>query len=139
MSYRLVAVGKLKSAEAELYQRYAKRLGRKLTLKELSDKDAGKIGQYLQLRSDQPLIVLDERGKDLSTTELHDWIAARNYSAEFAIGGADGLPDEVRQQAQLVLRLGKLTWPHQLARVLLTEQLYRVESVRAGHPYHREG
>jgi 23S rRNA (pseudouridine1915-N3)-methyltransferase len=55
----------------------------------------------------------------------------------FVIGGADGLDEAVRRRADMVLSLGALTWPHMLARVLLAEQIYRAQSILAGHPYHR--
>ena len=135
MSYRLVAAGKLKAEEKVIYERYAKRLGNSLSLIELSDSQAGQLSTKLQRKL--PLVALDERGKSLSTTALHDWLEDREYRAEFVIGGADGLPNVIRNQADLILSFGALTWPHQLARVMLAEQLYRVETIRQGHPYHR--
>jgi 23S rRNA (pseudouridine1915-N3)-methyltransferase len=56
----------------------------------------------------------------------------------FVIGGADGLAPAVLQRADLTLSFGPMTWPHQLARVMLAEQLFRAQSILAGHPYHRE-
>ena len=54
----------------------------------------------------------------------------------FAIGGADGFSDEARRQASLVLSLGKMTLPHELARVVLLEQIYRAFTILSNHPYH---
>ncbi|TPN69773.1 23S rRNA (pseudouridine(1915)-N(3))-methyltransferase RlmH, partial [Mesorhizobium sp. B1-1-5] len=54
-----------------------------------------------------------------------------------AIGGADGHDPSLRAQAELVMSFGALTWPHQLVRVMLAEQLYRVSTILSGHPYHR--
>ena len=55
------------------------------------------------------------------------------------IGGADGFGDSERSEADLLLSFGALTWPHMMARAMLTEQLYRATTIIAGHPYHREG
>lgn len=136
MTYRIVAIGKLKSAEAELYARYAKRLGKSLQLVESPDSQAGTLAQKLNPKI--ATVALDETGQHMSTYQLHDWCKQRSYKIQFAIGGADGLPAAVREQADLVLAFGKLTWPHQIARALLVEQIYRIESIRAGHPYHRD-
>jgi len=86
------------------------------------------------------LVALDEHGKDWTTRQLADQLARWRDSAEnivFAIGGPDGLDDHLKREARLQLRLSSLTLPHALARVLLTEQLYRAWSILARHPYHR--
>ena len=86
------------------------------------------------------LIALDERGKDWTTRQLADQLLRWRDAAEdvtFAIGGADGLDDQLKRDAHMQLRLSSLTLPHALARVVLIEQLYRAWSVLSGHPYHR--
>ena len=86
------------------------------------------------------LIALDERGKDWTTQQLAAQLQRWRDSAEdvaFAIGGADGLDAELKEQARTLLRLSSMTLPHALARVVLAEQLYRAASILAGHPYHR--
>ncbi|HKO67179.1 MAG TPA: 23S rRNA (pseudouridine(1915)-N(3))-methyltransferase RlmH [Burkholderiaceae bacterium] len=86
------------------------------------------------------LIALDERGKDWTTQQFAGQLQRWRDSAEdiaFAIGGADGLDAELKQQARTLLRLSSMTLPHALARVMLSEQLYRASSMLAGHPYHR--
>ncbi len=89
------------------------------------------------------LIVLDERGRSLSSEELADHIAKlRDDGAPTLaclIGGADGLAPEVGERASLSLAFGRATWPHMLVRVLLAEQLYRAVTIMTGHPYHRSG
>ena len=86
-------------------------------------------------------VVLDERGKDLTTRELAQrleaWCAEGDDIA-FLIGGPDGLDTGLKMEAQESLRLSSLTLPHGLARVLLAEALYRAGSLLRGHPYHRE-
>ena len=79
-------------------------------------------------------IALDERGKDLTTRQF---AALLGSDASFIIGGADGLPDQVKQSARLLLRISSLTLPHALAQVVLLEQLYRAATLLTGHPYHR--
>ena len=86
------------------------------------------------------LIALDERGKDWTTQQLADHLQRWRDSANdiaFAIGGADGLDPDLKQEARMLLRLSSLTLPHALTKVVLAEQLYRASSILAGHPYHR--
>ena len=85
--------------------------------------------------------VLDPRGKDYSSEELAaligGWRDDGFESAFFAIGGADGHADILRQKANHTIALGRATWPHMLFRAMLAEQLYRANTILAGHPYHR--
>ena len=93
------------------------------------------------LRGFPRVIVLDERGADLATRQLaqrlESWMRDGGDTA-FVIGGADGLDEEIKTRADLLLRLSSLTLPHAMARLVLCEQLYRVASMIRGHPYHRE-
>ena len=87
------------------------------------------------------LLALDERGKAISTqglsVMLSEWMRDASHPV-FAIGGADGLGDEVTARADKLISLSALTLPHQLVRVVLAEQLYRAWTILARHPYHRE-
>lgn len=87
------------------------------------------------------LLALDERGKAISTQGLSvllaGWMRDGSHPV-FAIGGADGHSDAVRERADKLLSLSALTLPHGMVRVLLAEQLYRAWSILARHPYHRE-
>jgi len=88
------------------------------------------------------IVALDEKGDDLSTLELARRLEAwmrDGRDAALLIGGADGLDEELKRQADDRLRLSSLTLPHGMARLLLCEQLYRAVSVLKNHPYHREG
>ncbi|TEX47590.1 MAG: 23S rRNA (pseudouridine(1915)-N(3))-methyltransferase RlmH [Rhodocyclaceae bacterium] len=88
------------------------------------------------------IVVLDERGDDLTTLKLAKRLEAwmqDGRDVALLIGGADGLDEEFKQQADDRLRLSSLTLPHGMARLLLCEQLYRAVSVLKNHPYHREG
>jgi 23S rRNA (pseudouridine1915-N3)-methyltransferase len=87
------------------------------------------------------VVALDERGKDATTKDLAARIKAWQQDGDdiaFIIGGADGLAEEVKARASLLLRLSSLTLPHALVRVILAEALYRAVSLNQGHPYHRE-
>ena len=88
------------------------------------------------------LIVLDERGIDLTTMklaqQLEGWMREGGDTA-FVIGGADGIDEELKNRADAMIRLSSLTLPHAMARLVLCEQLYRAHSVVKNHPYHREG
>lgn len=92
-------------------------------------------------RGDAALFLLDERGKNPSSEDLAQRIARMRddgrRQAVFAIGGPDGHDAASRAAADLVISFGAQTWPHQLVRVMLAEQLYRVATILAGHPYHR--
>lgn len=81
------------------------------------------------------VVALDERGRDLTTRQFAELLKTQTA---FLIGGADGLPAEVKKDAALLLRLSSLTLPHALAQVVLLEQIYRAASILTGHPYHRE-
>jgi 23S rRNA (pseudouridine1915-N3)-methyltransferase len=81
------------------------------------------------------LIALDERGRELTTRQFANLLAE---PSAFLIGGPDGLSDESKKAAALVIRLSAMTLPHALAQVVLLEQLYRAASLLTNHPYHRE-
>ena len=101
--------------------------------------EAGKVRSMLD--SGAALILLDETGNNFDSQALAAEIGGlRDIGVRdclFAIGGPDGHDPSLRADARLVVSFGKLTWPHQLARIMLAEQLYRSASILAGHPYHR--
>ncbi|WP_338549368.1 23S rRNA (pseudouridine(1915)-N(3))-methyltransferase RlmH [Roseovarius phycicola] len=87
------------------------------------------------------LAVLDERGKLMTSPQFADtlanWRDDGQADVAFVIGGADGIDPALRQTANFALSFGKMVWPHMLARVMLSEQLYRAASILSGAPYHR--
>ena len=87
--------------------------------------------------------MLDEKGKNLGSEDLAEilgrWRDDGMREARFVLGAADGHSEEERAEADVLLAFGKATWPHLLARAMLMEQLYRVTTILAGHPYHRAG
>lgn len=88
------------------------------------------------------LVLMDERGKQMTSPALADWLRERRDEGRqrviFAIGPADGWSAAERARAGLLLSLGPMTLPHELARVVVSEQLYRAFTILAGHPYHRD-
>lgn len=93
------------------------------------------------LPADAVLVLLDERGKALGSEDFAEligrWRDSGKRDVMIAIGGADGLDPALHARADAVLCLGRLTWPHQLVRILIAEQLYRATTILSGHPYHR--
>jgi 23S rRNA (pseudouridine1915-N3)-methyltransferase len=91
-------------------------------------------------REPAKLILLDAGGRQMSSEHFAAWIGRERDSGaqhlHFAIGPADGWSEETRKRADLVLSFGPMTFPHELARVILAEQLYRAFTILAGHPYH---
>ena len=135
----IVARGKIgRSPEAELVQRYLKRVAWPTKVTELGDR-----GALPPPTPNSVSVVLDERGTALSSTDLarklEGWRDGGKREARFLIGAADGHDEAERAQAELLLSFGSATWPHLLVRSMLAEQLFRATSILANHPYHREG
>lgn len=97
----------------------------------------------LRGRTSPALVLLDERGRQFSSESFAQWLGRQRDSglrhAVFCIGPADGWTAPDRERASLMLSLSPMTLPHELARVVLSEQLYRAFTILAGHPYHRGG
>ncbi|QYE35267.1 23S rRNA (pseudouridine(1915)-N(3))-methyltransferase RlmH [Polymorphobacter sp. PAMC 29334] len=141
MRLHVVAHGRIgRGPEADLVDRYLKRITWPLTLTELSDAGSGKVAD---LPSPAVTILLDERGTALTSRAFADRLAGWRddgmREARFVIGPADGHGETARANAGLLLSFGPATWPHLLVRGMLAEQLYRATSLLAGHPYHRDG
>lgn len=160
MQLIVFAVGRMKSGpERELTDRYLDRLAKAggtvgLTLGGVTEIAESQARTAEQRRADESakclaavraakgaLIALDETGAQWSSPQFADRLAALRDDAMgplvLAIGGPDGHAPELLQEADHVLALGRLTWPHQLARMLISEQLYRATTILSGHPYHR--
>jgi len=136
----IVARGRIgRSPEAELVDRYAKRIAWPMRVTELSDTGGREPATVPHSRR----ILLDEKGEMLGSMafaeKLGRWRDDGVREARFLIGAADGFDDAARQEADLLLSFGRATWPHLMARAMLAEQLFRATSILANHPYHREG
>jgi len=155
----VIAVGRMKKGpERELAERYRERfddLGRKLGFRGLEiheipesrardpatrmAEEAAAISAAIPAKS--VLVVLDERGKNVDSStfagHLGRWRDESVANTIFVIGGADGLSPDLQRKANLSIAFGAATWPHQMVRVMLLEQVYRAATILAGHPYHR--
>ena len=155
----LACIGRLKAGpERELATRYmtraaagARSVG--LTGVDLREFDEGRGRRPDERRAEEAkvlragipagsrLVLLDERGAALTSEQFAaDVGKARDGAASayvVAIGGADGFDPSLREQSSLIVAFGAMTWPHQLARIMAAEQIYRATTILAGHPYHR--
>lgn len=151
MKINLIVIGQLKEGpEHDLIQKYSKRLHWKINIKQLVSKRSLRGSELksaeadlirTSLASGAPLIALDERGQNLTSEQLAKEIQKfqlRGCSElNICIGGAGGLDQSIRDQAERLISFGALTWPHMLVRVMVLEQLYRAQQILAGHPYHK--
>jgi 23S rRNA (pseudouridine1915-N3)-methyltransferase len=155
----VISIGKLKQGpERELAERYRDRfddIGRKLGFRGLAiheipesrardaatriHEEAAAISALIPEKA--VIVALDERGSSVDSASFARHIGKwRDQSVPhnvFVIGGADGLSPELRRKATLSIAFGSATWPHQMVRVMLLEQIYRAATILAGHPYHR--
>ena len=152
MDLRLLAVGKLRPAYRQAGDEYLKRLRRYASIQEVEIKEASRAPtgvvqrreEAARLRAKLPgdafLIALDREGTYLTSEalahQLNRWSESPR-SLAFLIGGSTGLADEIRQAAAFRWSLGPLTLPHELARVVVLEQLYRAFTILRGEPYHK--
>ena len=155
----VISIGRLKQGpERELAERYRERfedIGRKLGFRGLEiheipesrgrdaavriPEEATAISAAIPEKS--LLVALDERGDNIDSAafarHLGRWRDEGIANTIFMIGGADGLSPDLRRKAKLGIAFGSATWPHQMVRVMLLEQIYRAATILAGHPYHR--
>ncbi len=144
MKLKVVWIGKTKEPAIQaLTDDYVKRLSHYADVEAVAVKDESALLKFC-VRDARParhtLVLLDGGGKQLSSEELAKFLQEHQERNPlpllFAIGPADGFTNEARQAAGLVLSLSKMTLPHELARIVLLEQLYRALTILKGHPYH---
>src|SRR5579871_13042 len=143
MKIKVAWIGKTKEPAIQaLTDEYLKRLGRYAEVEGLTLKDEAALLKMCsaEARPRHALVLLDSRGKALSSEEFAKWIGDfidRNpLTLLFAVGPANGFSEEARRSAGLQLSLGKMTLAHELARVVLLEQVYRAFTILKNHPYH---
>ena len=147
----VIAIARVKrGAYFDLIEEYKSRIKWNLTIYELESKhsDPAKCQQeesekiLKHIDNNAIVVALDERGDGLKSLDFAKTIENFQNNGEshiqFILGGADGLTQEVRDKADILLSFGQQTWPHLLARVMLLEQIYRAQQILSGHPYHRE-
>lgn len=151
MKLTIACIGRAgRGPERDLYELYAGRIRWPLTLRELEEKKKLPPAELVRREGElllgavpdkAVLVVLDRRGKVVDSEafaqRLGRWRDDGVADVAFLIGGADGHGEAAKAKAALTLSFGKMTWPHQVVRMLLTEQLYRAATIIAGHPYHR--
>lgn len=159
MNITVHAVGRMKTGpERELADRYYERFARSgpgigLEFSGVTETVESRAQTASERRRDEgralqshlhpgtALVLLDERGKAFTSEDFAGRLGLLRDSGRkdmvIAIGGADGHDQSLRDQAELILSFGTMTWPHQLVRVMLGEQLYRAATILSGHPYHR--
>jgi 23S rRNA (pseudouridine1915-N3)-methyltransferase len=149
MKYIISAIGKTKTQQEDLITlKYLKRI-KNIEIKQyeikLNNKQKKIEEEGLKLISSTPsngrLVLLDEQGQNLTSLELAkmvlDWRNDNIAYINFAIGGAFGNGTQIKRRADKIIALGKLTWPHQMVKMMIAEQIYRIETIIQGHPYHK--
>ena len=149
MKYIISTIGKIKSNDEDLITRkYLKRI-KNIELKQYEVKTKNKekkINEEAEkLINSTPkngkLILLDEAGENISSQDLSElilnWRNNKITSVNFAIGGAFGNGMRIKKAADKIIAFGKLTWPHQMVKMMIAEQIYRIETIIQGHPYHK--
>ena len=149
MNYIISTIGKAKkSDEDKITYKYLKRIKnielkqyeiKNSTLENKRDKEALKLINATPKNG--KLILLDEKGENLSSTDLAkiilNWRDNNITNVNFAIGGAFGNGEKIKKTADRVIAFGQLTWPHQMVKMMIAEQIYRIETIIQGHPYHK--
>ena len=155
----VISIGRLKRGpERELSDRFRERfddIGRKLGFRgleihEIPESRAGDAATRMReeaaaifaaIPAKSVIVALDERGDNIDSAafagHLGRWRDQQVANTIFVIGGADGLSPELRRKAKLMMAFGSATWPHQMVRIMLLEQIYRAATILSGHPYHR--
>ena len=149
MKYKISTVGKIKSNDEDIITRkYLQRI-KNIELKQYEVKAKNKEKKLEEeadklinsTPKDGKLILLDEEGENISSSDLAklilNWNNSNITSVNFAIGGAFGNGIKIKRTADKIIALGRLTWPHQMVKMMISEQIYRIETIIHGHPYHK--
>lgn len=137
MKVTVLAVGRIKAPFEDAQAHYLKMLGSKQRVEVVEVKDGE--GMLRRVGERVRVVCLDGRGRMMDSIEWSGWLDERKLEARdvvIAIGGPEGLPDEMLERADQVISLGPQTIAHQLARIVLLEQLFRATRILAGEPYH---
>jgi len=143
MRLRLVLLGKTRNPQLRaLIEDYRERLARftPVEIAEWKSTDARpSVLAEARGKGKAPIVLLDAAGREFTSEEFARWLARQLNSGQkeliFLLGGAEGFPEETKKQADVLLSLSRLTMPHELARVVLLEQLYRAFALLREHPY----
>jgi 23S rRNA (pseudouridine1915-N3)-methyltransferase len=146
----IIAAGKLRNGPLkDLMQDYTERIRWPLTIQEIEAKSKSPKEQHAEentkilsaIEKTDYIIALDQRGREITSNDFAKKIDNLQNNGirklSFVIGGSEGLTEEVRSRADILVSFGRQTWPHMLARIMLLEQIYRAQQILAGHPYHK--
>jgi 23S rRNA (pseudouridine1915-N3)-methyltransferase len=143
VSIAMIKKGSGESDFASAFETYLKRIGKYATVEVptfASEEVFLQAAARHRSRTVPYLVLLDSRGKQFTSEQFADWLGKQRDQGRqnifFTVGPADGWSEEARRRADLLLSLGSMTLPHELARVVLSEQLYRAFTILSGHPYH---
>ncbi len=144
MIFKIAAVGKVKKKPLlELTAEYLKRINHYAAIEVVEIKDSNKQDECSRLltlidKEKSFCIALSEDGKELSSRQFADKLSSIHSKILFVIGGPDGLTDELKKRADMLLSLSQMTFPHEMARMLLSEQLFRALNILSGGKYHND-
>jgi 23S rRNA (pseudouridine1915-N3)-methyltransferase len=137
LKVKVVAVGKISPILKEAQDYYLRKLKNIEIVEVKKQRTKEEEGKKLLEKAKGYIIALDERGREMTSREFASFVQKHPFIT-FLIGGADGLSEEVREKSNFLLSLSKMTLQHDVARIVLLEQLYRAEQIIKGTPYHRE-
>ena len=151
MKINIVAVGKIKEKfYTDAINEYKKRLSKfcdfniievpEKSMETSLDKKTAEESELLLSACKGTIILLDRQGKEISSPDLANILDKTSFTTStisFVIGGSNGVSQKLKQMANYTISFGKVTYPHQLFRVILTEQIYRAFTINAGLPYHK--
>jgi 23S rRNA (pseudouridine1915-N3)-methyltransferase len=141
MRIQFIFLGKTRRAECRtMFEDYAARIRHYATIEITELREDSAALRKFKLEPATAVVLLDAAGKHFSTAEFAKWIGAQRdrggaQALVFLCGGAAGFPEELRRAATAKLSLSSMTMPHELARVVLAEQIYRAFTILGGHPY----
>ena len=144
MNFKIVAVGKVKKKPfRELVEEYRKRIRHYATIEILEIKDSNREDECSRLmaiieREKAYSIALSEEGKEYTSRQFATKLSQTHRKVLLIIGGPDGLTEELKKQCDMTMSLSKMTFPHEMARMLLSEQLFRALNILRGGKYHND-
>ena len=130
MKYVLAYVGKVKAPFKELFDEYRKRI----SLEDLAFDNREKLSKFLKNKN---YFLLDENGEELNSMQFAEFISNINEKAIFVVGDENGFDEDIKKSAKKLISLSRMTLPHDLAKIVLLEQIYRAETILKNKKYHR--
>ncbi len=130
MKYVLAYVGKVKAPFKELFDEYRKRI----SLEDLAFDNREKLSKFLKNKN---YFLLDENGEELNSMQFAEFISNLTEKTIFVVGDENGFDEDIKKSAKKLISLSRMTLPHDLAKIVLLEQIYRAETILKNKKYHR--